>query len=358
MRYSLGIGKIAGITVYLHWTFLILVGWIMIGTLQAGAGWADTVWSLLFLAAIFLCITFHEVGHALMARRFGISTRDITLLPIGGLARMEALPEKPKEELLIALAGPAVNLVIALILLPVVRTLDTDLALSHIGAANFIAALLAVNVWLAVFNLIPAFPMDGGRVFRALLAFRTGYVRATRTAAAVGQVLAMVFVFGGFALNPFLIFIGLFIFLGAQAEAGIVETRFALRDHTVRDVLMHEVPTIDDTASMRDAACRLLNSQNKNFLVLHEGQPVGIITRQDIITTLRTHGELALVRDAIDTKLEYLSSGMPLDKAWSKMQSAHKPMMLVMDEGQIKGAVDEESIEELILIHTARSQHN
>jgi Zn-dependent protease len=358
MRYSLSIGKIAGITVNLHWTFLILVAWIMMGTLQVGADWGGALWSLLFLASIFFCITLHEVGHALMARRFGIATRDITLLPIGGLARMEALPEKPKEELLIAFAGPSVNLVIALILWPIVQTVDTDLTLSHIGAANFAPALFGVNVWLALFNLIPAFPMDGGRVFRALLAFRTGYVRATRTAAALGQVLAMVFVFAGFAVNPFLIFIGLFIFLGAQAEAGIVETRFALRDHTVKDVLMHEVPTIDDTASMRDAACRLLNSQNKNFLVLREGTPVGIITRQDIITTLRTHGDQALVRDAIDTKLEYLNSGMPLDKAWSKMQSAHKPMMLVMDDGQIKGAVDEESIEELILIHTARAQHN
>lgn len=358
MRYSLSIGKIAGITVYLHWTFLILVAWIMMGTFQMGADWIDAVWSLAFLATIFLCITLHEVGHALMARRFGIGTRDITLLPIGGLARMEALPEKPKEELLVALAGPAVNLIIALILFPVVRTVNTDLTLTHVGAANFIPALFAVNVWLALFNLIPAFPMDGGRVFRALLAFKTGYVRATKSAAALGQVLAMVFVFAGFALNPFLIFIGLFIFLGAQAEAGMVETRYALREHTVSDVLMHEVPTLDDTASMRDAACRLLNSQNKNFLVLREGKPVGILTRRDIITTLRTHGESALVRDAIDTKLEYLTSGMPLDKAWSKMQSAHKPMMLVMDEGQIKGAVDEESIEELILIHTARSQHN
>jgi Zn-dependent protease len=358
MRYSLSIGKIAGISVYLHWTFLILVGWIMMGTLQAGATWIDAMWSLLLLATIFLCITLHEVGHALMARRFGIATRDITLLPIGGLARMEALPEKPREELLVALAGPAVNLVIALILFPFVQRIDPNLAMSSIGAVNFVPALFGVNIWLALFNLIPAFPMDGGRVFRALLAFRTGYVRATRTAAALGQVLAMVFVFAGFMLNPFLIFIGLFIFLGAQAEAGIVETRFALRDHTVKDVLMHEVPTLDDTASMRDAACRLLNSQNKNFLVLHEGQPVGILTRQDIITTLRTHGEKALVRDAIDTKLEYLNPGMPLDKAWSKMQSTQKPMMLVMDEGQIKGAVDEESIEELILIHTARSQHN
>src|SRR5690606_35549092 len=163
MRYSLSIGKIAGITVYLHWTFLILVGWIMMGSLQAGAGLTEAVWSLLFLATVFLCITLHEIGHALMARRFGITTRDITLLPIGGLARMEALPEKPKEELLIALAGPAVNLVIALILLPLVRTVDSDLALSHVGAANFVPALLGVNVWLALFNLIPAFPMDGGR---------------------------------------------------------------------------------------------------------------------------------------------------------------------------------------------------
>ena len=360
MKYSVNIGKVAGIRIFLHWTFLILIGWIIMLNLRANMGWADILWSLALIACIFACITAHELGHALVAKRFDIKTQDITLLPIGGLARLDVIPERPKEELLITLAGPAVNLAIAVALYPLVL-LNPDMPdfaeMESIGAENFIPALMSINIWLAVFNLIPAFPMDGGRAFRALLAFRIGQVKATRIAASVGQILAMVFVFAGFWLNPFLIFIGLFIFLGAQSEAAVVETRFILKGHTVRDVLMREVPTMEDNASMKDAAARLLNSQNKNFLVLREGNPLGTVTREDIIRALRTHGEKASVKYAIDQKLEYLSMGMPLDKAWTKMQRDKKPMMLVVDDGQLKGAVDEESIEELILIHTAQSQN-
>lgn len=360
MKYSLYIGSVAGVKIYLHWTFIILIGWVILVNLQASLGLADILWSLAFVFSIFVCITLHELGHAIAAKRYKIKTFNITLLPIGGLARLAYIPEKPNEELFIAIAGPLVNLMIALILYPVVL-LEYNLAdltsFQSIGPENFIPVLMSVNLWLALFNLIPAFPMDGGRVFRALLAFKLGHVKSTRIAANVGQVLAIAFVFAGFWINPFLIFIGLFIFLGAQTEAAHVEARFILKGHTVKDVLMHDIPTMDEHASMKEAAARLLNSQNKNFLVLKQGSPFGTISREDIIKALRAHGGSALVQSAVHQQLDYLPIDMPLDKAWTHMQQEKRPMVLVLSEGQLKGAVDEESIEELILIETAQSQN-
>jgi Zn-dependent protease len=360
MKYSLYVGSVAGIKIFLHWTFVILIGWIIVMNLQASLGWMDILWSLTFIFAVFGCVTLHELGHALAAKRYNIKTHNITLLPIGGIARLDYIPEQPKEELFIAIAGPLVNLAIALALYPLVlmyHSIGDLTSVESIKGANFIPVLLSVNLWLALFNLIPAFPMDGGRVFRALLAFKMGNVKATRLAATVGQFLAMVFVFAGFWLNPLLIFIGLFIFLGAQTEATHVEARFILKGHTVKDVLMRDVPTMDNHSSMKEAASRLLNSQNKNFLVLNEGNPFGTITREEIIKAIRNHGGNALVNTASNQHLDYFPLNMPLDQAWTHMQQEKRPMVLVVSDGQLKGAVDEESIEELILIETAQS-HN
>ncbi|HET9487083.1 MAG TPA: site-2 protease family protein, partial [Chryseosolibacter sp.] len=251
MKYSLYLGKVSGITIRVHWTFLILIFWIVFSNLRSGLSFNEIAWSLTFVLTIFVCVILHELGHALTAQRFKIKTREISILPIGGVAQMETIPEKPKEELLVALAGPAVNILIAAILYPFV-SLTHDMeelkSLAQIGPTNFLAVLMTINLWLALFNLIPAFPMDGGRVLRALLAFKLSHAKATAIAASIGQVLAMVFVFFGFFFNPFLIFIGFFIFLGAQSEAAYAQSKFMLKGFTVQDVLMQEIPRIDNNA--------------------------------------------------------------------------------------------------------------
>jgi Zn-dependent protease len=237
MRWSLKLGKISGIQLYLHWTFLVLLGWVFFYDL-GGKGLPAAAQRLLFVLALFACIVLHELGHALAARKYGIPTRDITLLPIGGVARLERMPRDPKQELWVALAGPLVNVGIAatlFILLVAIRISGTSFLASQ---AAFFRPLMWINLFLIAFNLLPAFPMDGGRVLRALLARRLEYVRATRIAARIGQVMALLFVLAGLSSlyslvfpqahgdahsSPMLALIGVFIFFGARNEAHIAE---------------------------------------------------------------------------------------------------------------------------------------
>ncbi|MEQ9363278.1 MAG: site-2 protease family protein [Leptospirales bacterium] len=249
MKWSLSLGKIAGIRLFVHWTFSILIVYIFFAHYAAGHGLREALWGAAFIIALFACVLLHELGHALTARRFGITTDYITLLPIGGLANMRRMPDRPSEELLVALAGPAVNFAIAGILavylaannaMPGLDSVHTHQA----SPGNFLFNLLAVNVVLAVFNLIPAFPMDGGRALRALLAYRLEKSVATRIAAKTGQILAILFVFVGIFINAWLVFIGIFVYLGASAEAS---------HENVRSVPVHY--SADDAAIRRFRKC-------------------------------------------------------------------------------------------------------
>jgi Zn-dependent protease/predicted transcriptional regulator len=359
MKYSLSLGKVSGIKISVHWTFLILIAWIVISNMRSGSGAAETAWSVGFILAIFGCVILHELGHAMAAKRYKINTLDITILPIGGIAQLEAMPEKPKEELVVALAGPAVNVIIFAILFPFVRqTSDIDEldTLKTINAENFLPALMGINLWLALFNLIPAFPMDGGRVLRALLGFKLNHSKATRIAASVGQVLAMAFVFLGFFYNPFLIFIGFFIFLGAQSEAMHAQSKFLLKGFTVKDVIMHQIPLIDSSASIKEAANKLLDSQNKVFLVVKDDKPVGTLSRDQIINALAEQGETASVDKFKDNDLLFLEPKMELEKAWSLMQQKKKSILPVLSDGHLIGAVDQENIAEFILIRSVSAK--
>jgi Zn-dependent protease len=229
MKWSLKIARIAGIDVQVHWTFGILLFWLAAVNLASGKGATEAAWGIAFVLAIFGCVILHEFGHALIAKAFGIRTSDITLLPIGGVARLERMPEEPKQEFLIAIAGPAVNVAIA-VLLTVIIWLSGGgiLPQSTVTPSSFWSSLLMVNVLLVVFNLIPAFPMDGGRILRAILAEYMDYVRATEIAANIGQFIAIGFGILGLFFNWFLLFIALFVYVGASAEAQMVVTRAML----------------------------------------------------------------------------------------------------------------------------------
>lgn len=225
MTWSIKIGEIRGTSVRIHLTFLFLLAWIWLVNYRAG-GTAAAWQGVIFILLIFLCVLLHEFGHVFAARQFGVRTPDITLLPIGGVARLERMPERPMEELIVA-AGPLVNVVIAALLLVYLghaidpEILD-DLEKPQLGLA---ARLASVNIFLVLFNLIPAFPMDGGRVLRALLAMRLGFGRATQIAASIGQGLAIVFGFAGLFYNPLLIFIAIFVYLAATSEAQATQIR-------------------------------------------------------------------------------------------------------------------------------------
>ncbi|MCF8258461.1 MAG: site-2 protease family protein [Flavobacteriales bacterium] len=359
MKSKLSLGSIAGIKLFVHWTFSLLLLYIIYTGVSAGSGLVDILWSLAFILSIFGCVVLHELGHALAARRYGIGTRDITLLPIGGVASLESMPEKPSEELVVALAGPAVNLVIVLLLLPFMHLMPQFSEMEQAAAvngSNFLLMFMTVNMVLAFFNLLPAFPMDGGRVLRALLAMRLGRAKATRIAATVGQVCAAGFVILGFYGNPFLILIGVFIFLGARSEANYTQTRSMLSGFTVKDVLLKQFSTLRSDDPVAKAVQMLLDGQCSTFLVVDNGLPVGILTRDAIIKALSDNGDGTPVSEVMDADLHTLSPNMRLQDVFQQMQQHRKEMMPVMDNGRLVGALDQENITEFVMIMTARAK--
>jgi len=238
MFRSWKLGSLFGIGIYVHATFLLLPAFVFlanVGTGQIGMA----LYAVMMIPAVFSCVVLHELGHSLTARRYGIETRDITLYPIGGVARLERLPQRPLEEFWIAVAGPAVNVVIVTLLAGIVLTVAamdfSTLTASLLGLVLF--HLLIANVVLVVFNMLPAFPMDGGRVLRALLATRLGQLRATTIAVQIGVAMAAAFGIVGLLYNPMLVLVGVFVFIVGQQELAAVRYRFAVPSREPLDVL-------------------------------------------------------------------------------------------------------------------------
>src|SRR4051794_5042700 len=292
MRWTYTIGRIAGTAIKVHVTFLLILGWwALMGYSEGGPGAALT--SALALLALFACILLHEFGHILMARRFGVRTPDVILLPIGGVARLERIPDEPRQELLIALAGPAVTLAIAGILLAVLRLTGSHAEITRLNENQpFLAQLVSVNLYLLLFNLIPAFPMDGGRVLRALLASRLGLLRGTRIAATLGQTFAVLGgLYGLTRPEPLLVLVAFFVFLGANAEAATVETRLAGKGLQVSQMMVTDFRTIPVHATLNQAVELLLSGEQREFPVLDNlGRTEGILPRDNLDPGLSQHG--------------------------------------------------------------------
>lgn len=357
--WSLYLGRFFGIEVFIHWTFWILIVWIFLMHWQMGNGLSSGIRGVLFVLALFACVVLHEFGHALVARRFGVATKNITLYPIGGIASLEGIPEKPGQELMVGLAGPAVNLVIAALLwlylgfsdqVPDLSAADQS---ADITQMPFLLSLFFANLLLAVFNLIPAFPMDGGRVFRSLLSLFMDRSGATRIAASVGQLLAIVFVFFGFFYNFWLVFIGLFIFIGAGGEALYEQTKTALAGLQVKDALMRRFTALkpDDTLGL--AVDALLNSQETEFVVVDGDRPVGILTRNEIIKGLAEKGKGASVSDYATLDFFIVTPETPMGDFFQKASQSGQTVALVMDGEELQGLIDSENVSERLLVQEA-----
>lgn len=356
MRWSIDVGRIGGITVRLHTTFLLLLLWIGVSHFLQG-GWPAAIQGVAFILAIFGSVLLHEFGHAFAARRYGIHTPDITLLPIGGVARLERLPENPREELVVALAGPLVNVVIAALLLGGLALTGHSELLRRFDliGGEFFAQLLFVNVWLVLFNLVPAFPMDGGRVLRALLATRLGYVRATNVAASVGQAFAFLFVLLGFFFNPMLIFIGMFVYMGAAQEASSTQLRDFAEAVPVDSVMLTDVRALYEDTSLGDAVEALLRGTQREFpIVDHDGRVEGILCREDVIKALQSLGPHVPVHRVMRTGVPVLERGEMLNRVFPRMQAGNHPALAVVDHhGVLIGLLTRDALAEAIMVESA-----
>jgi Zn-dependent protease len=356
MRYSLFLGKFKGIKVFIHWTFSLLLIWIVFSNARAGLPVEDILWSVGFILTLFFCVTLHEFGHALTAKRYGILTRDITLLPIGGLARLEKMPENPRHELWVALAGPMVNVVIFGVLGVYLYLVGFEWPAAdqmRIQATTFLPFVAMANLVLAVFNMIPAFPMDGGRVLRALLSFQMDRAKATRIAGSIGQLLAIGFVFVGLFYNPVLVLIGIFIFLGAQAEVAHTQQAAALKGFKVEDAMMTRYITLPQEAPLSQAIHMLLDGQSTQFVVTREQMPIGTLDREGIIVALREFGEQVPIGEAANKDLLQFEGKDPLDEAWRLMSTSGKGLALVYQQDRWVGVLNFENIMEFMMIKTA-----
>jgi Zn-dependent protease/CBS domain-containing protein len=358
MRWSYTLGRIRGTEVKVHVTFLLLLAWIAYGAYQQG-GSAAAVSVTIFVCAFFVCILLHEFGHITMARRFDVHTPDVILLPIGGVARLERIPEEPKQELLIALAGPAVTLAIILLLLLVTVLAGQPLSFGDPFATDtaFSVRLMDVNVWVLGFNLIPAFPLDGGRVLRALLAFRLGLARATRIAAAIGQLFAVGLGIWAITQNEsMIVLVAFFIFLGAGSEASAVASRIAGRGLQVSHMMVTDFRTIPVHATLSQAADLLLAGEQREFPVVDNlGHAEGILTRDNLIRGLRRNGPDAVVAEAMTASAPTVPPTLGFQDALDRLRASGLPALPVVDDrGSLIGLLTMDNITDLLLVRRAR----
>jgi Zn-dependent protease len=356
MKWQWKLGTFAGIDVFIHATFLLLIGWVGLSHWIENQTWSSVLSGIGFILALFMCVVLHEYGHALTARKFGIKTRDITLYPIGGVARLERMPEKPMEELWVALMGPAVNVVIAAILFAVLYLTGSLVPFSDLTVAsgNFLERLMTVNISLVLFNLIPAFPMDGGRVLRALLAMRMDYVRATQVAASIGQGMALLFGLVGLFGNAALLFIAFFVWIGASQEASAVQFKNVIGGIPVGRAMLTDYKSLSPRDSLSRMAQLILAGSQHDFPVVDDnGHVAGVVTRDDFLAALTQHGQNIAVSAVMRGNPPEVDSYDMVELALTKIQESGFPSLPVTHAGQLVGIVTAENITEYLMIRAA-----
>lgn len=364
MKWSVPLGRVFGIRLEMHVTFLLLLFWIGMQHWRANPTPSSVIGGVGFVLLLFTCVVLHELGHALAARRYGIPTRDITLLPIGGVARLERMPADPKQELVVALAGPAVNVVIAALLFG-------GLALSGAGDPATLEAtgesvvrggiaerLLVVNVMLVAFNLLPAFPLDGGRVLRAVLAMRMDYAKATRTAASIGQGMAVLFGIVGLMGNPLLVVIAFFVWLGASQESTQAQMKGVLDGATARDAMLTDFQLLRDTDDLAHAVELLLAGSQQDFPVVNDkGDVIGVLTRSALLTALARNGPTGPLLDVLQREFITASPEEPLTALLERLPRVPCRTVPVMERGRVIGMVTLENFGELVSVRSALRGH-
>jgi Zn-dependent protease/predicted transcriptional regulator len=358
MRWSISLGSIAGTKVRLHLTFLLFLAWL--GALAwASGGPPAAVGTVSFFLLLFFCVVLHEFGHVFAARRFGVHTPEMVLLPIGGVSKLERIPDEPRQELIIALAGPAVTLIIALVLVIALGGLPRpEQAIRVLTPRSLLAQLAWANVALLLFNLLPAFPLDGGRVLRAILARFTGHLRGTETAATIGRVAAILLGLAALAAGNFiLLLIAMFIFFAAGSEAGMARMRDVLFDVPARDVMISEYRALPPQASVKDAAQALIETSQTDFPIVDDaGRLVGVLNRDGIIKALAERGGETQVADAMGKEIPTVAEHDHLDRGLDLLQGGTVAIGVTREDGRLVGYITAENLLEKLMVARARER--
>jgi Zn-dependent protease/predicted transcriptional regulator len=357
MKANLNLGSILGIKIKIHWTFFFLIAWVIFDELKRGGNLESLFFNIVFILSVFLCVILHELGHALTAKRFGIKTEKITLLPIGGMASFDKIPESPTQELLFVIAGPLVNVAIAILLYFIVPVKEQFMqsfndsfgVFSSFTFQNFLFFLFIVNVGLALFNMIPAFPMDGGRLLRALLAMKMNRAKATQIAASLGQFIAAIFLLIGFLYDPFLIFVALFIFLGAYGENQMVQQLELLKGHNVEDAMLLNITTFNPKDPIDLVVNKLISGTETNFIIIEDETVKGILLHRKII---ENSNKTILVETIMNRDFITVNNTDDLKLIHHLIYSKKQPFIPVTKEGKLIGAIDSTNLNEYILLQS------
>jgi Zn-dependent protease len=357
MGGSFELFKIGGTAVRIHVTFFLLLAFI--GAANYFQGGIDAaVQGVVFIVLLFVCVVLHEFGHIVAARQFGIATPTVTVLPIGGVASLERMPEKPGQEIVVALAGPLVNVIIAVVLFLLAgASLDvTDMARLGDVQPSLLSRVAEANIALVIFNLIPAFPMDGGRVLRALMAIPLGFTRATQLAARIGQALAVVLGVLGLFGSPLLVLIAVFVFLAASAEAGLVQGRDLTRGFLASDAMITDYQSLSPSSTLEDAEQLLLRTSQQAFPVVDgQGGLRGAVTRSGLIEALREKGGETPVLDIMRRDVPVVSERTYLDGIFQMLQQHPAPMVAVVGpDRQLKGFITKENLADMVMMRASR----
>ncbi len=345
MRWSFPVGRLFGIPIKVHYTFLLLLAFIWYvesSVLGAEAGFH----SVIFWALIFACVLLHELGHSLVAQSYGLTIASIILLPIGGVSQIAEIPREPIKEVAITIAGPVVNFLIAGILLLFAKMIDPSLQFSEISlqSGSMVVDLFWANIMLGLFNIVPAYPMDGGRILRALIAMKKGYADATRLAADVGKVFAIGFIVAGFFYNWWLILIGIFVFSGASSEAEATALSSTLEKIRVSDLLITDFRTISPEEPLTAVVEKSLHTFQNDFPVVENGNFVGILTRSSVIESLHHHLHEKRVGDIAKRNFPRILPDATAAEALTAMRNSNVTVAPVERDGTLYGIITMEKL--------------
>ena len=339
LRWSIPIGRVLGIRLGIHVTFFLIIAWVSWIGWDYG-GFPASLWAVAMICLLFFCVVLHELGHSVVALRFGIEVNSITLLPIGGVAAMQSMPEEPREELLIAIAGPLVNVIILAILIPFVG-FPTWLEMPLIpgSVSELVDTLIRANFILVAFNLLPAFPMDGGRVLRACLAMVISYPAATAWASGIGRCVAVLFVLVGLYVNPFLAIIGVFVFLGAEGENRMVRVKDAVKNIPVSSLMRRNPPVLQTTDTLRDCLQAYHHRGVTHFIVLHGARLRGILPASVWMEAVKMNTPDERVEKHMLLRFFSFSPDLTLDQVIQDILGMKQDLFPVVEGEELKGAL-------------------